>query len=79
MKNLLKSANKYELFDIYEMLIEDYYNRQYKLINKQIENYINKTYVDVKDLSEGDKNLFYLNSAAVQSNETLDQIKVSLT
>ena len=43
MKNLLKSANKYELFDIYEMLIEDYYHRQYKLIDKQIENYINKT------------------------------------
>ena len=79
MKNLLKSANKYELFDIYEMLIEDYYNRQHKLINKQIENYINKTYVDIKDFSEGDKNLFYLNSAAAQSNETLDQIKVSLT
>ena len=54
------------------MLIEDYYNRQYKLINKQMENYINKTYVDVKDLSEGDKNLFYLNSAAAQPNETLD-------
>ena len=72
MKKLLKSANKYELFDIYEMLIEDYYNRQYKLINKQIENYINKTYVDVKDLSEGDKNLFYLSNAAAQSNETLD-------
>ena len=72
MKNLLKSANKYELFDIYEMLIEDYYNRQYKLINKQIENYINKTYVDIKDFSEGDKNLFYLSNAAVQSNETLD-------
>ena len=79
MKNLLKFANKYELFDIYEMLIEDYYNRQYKLINKQMENYINKTYIDVKDLSEGDKNLFYLNSAAAQSNKTLDQIKVSLT
>ena len=72
MKKLLKSANKYELFDIYEMLIEDYYNRQYKLINKQMENYINKTYIDVKDLSEGDKNLFYLNSAAAQPNETLD-------
>ena len=72
MKKLLKSANKYELFDIYEMLIEDYYNRQYKLINKQMENYINKTYIDVKDLSEGDKNLFYLNSAAAQLNETLD-------
>ena len=71
MEKLLKSANKYELFDIYEMLIEDYYNRQYKLINKQIENYINKTYVDVKDLSEGDKNLFYLSNAAAQSNETL--------
>ena len=72
MKKLLKSANKYELFDIYEMLIEYYYNRQYKLISKQMENYINKTYVDVKDLSEGDKNLFYLNSAAAQPNETLD-------
>ena len=72
MKKLLKSANKYELFDIYEMLIEDYYNRQYKLINKQMENYINKTYIEVKDLSEGDKNLFYLNSAAAQPNETLD-------
>lgn len=63
MKNLLKSANKYELFDIYEMLIEDYYYRQYKLINKQIENYINKIYVDVKDIADGDKNLFYLSSA----------------
>ena len=63
VKNLLKSANKYELFDIYEMLIEDYYYRQYKLINKQIENYINKTYVDVKDIAGGDKNLFYLSSA----------------
>lgn len=42
MKNLLKSANKYELFDIYEMLMEDYYHRQYKLIDKQIEKYINK-------------------------------------
>ena len=72
MKKLLKSANKYELFDIYEMFIEDYYNRQYKLINKQMENYINKTYVDVKDLSKGDKNLFYLDSAAAQPNETLD-------
>ena len=69
MKNLLKSANKYELFDIYEMLIEDYYYRQYKLINKQIENYINKTYVDVKDLANEDKNLFYLSSAAAQSDE----------
>ena len=65
MKNLLKSANKYELFDIYEMLMEDYYYRQYKLINKQIENYINKTYVDVKDLSDGNKNLFYLSGAAI--------------
>ena len=72
MKNLLKSANIYELFDIYEMLIEDYYYRQYKLINKQIENYINETYVDVKDLSVGDKNLFYLSSAAAQSDEILD-------
>ena len=54
------------------MLIEDYYNRQHKLINKQIENYINKTYVDIKDFSEGDKNLFYLSSAAAQPNETLD-------
>ena len=54
------------------MLIEDYYNRQYKLINKQIENYINKTYVDVKDLSDGDKNLFYLSGTAAQSDETLD-------
>ena len=71
MKNLLKSANKYELFDIYEMLIEDYYNRQYKLINKQIENYINKTYVDVKDLSEGDKNLFYLSNAAARLKKHL--------
>ena len=61
------------------LYIEDYYNRQHKLINRQIENYINKTYVDIKDFSEGDKNLFYLNSAAAQSNETLDQIKVSLT
>lgn len=73
MKNLLKSANKYELFDIYEMLIEDYYYRQYKLIDKQIENYINKTYVDVKDFSEGDKNLFYLSSAAAPFNGALDQ------
>ena len=72
VKNLLKSANKYELFDIYEMFIEDYYNRQHKLINKQIENYINKAYVDVKDLSEGDKNLFYLSNAAAQSNDALD-------
>ena len=72
MKNLLKSANKYELFDIYEMLVEDYYHRQYKLINKQIENYIDKTYVDIKDFSKGDKNLFYLSSAAVQSNDALD-------
>ena len=72
MKNLLKSANKYELFDIYEMLMEDYYHRQYKLINKQIENYINKTYVDIKDLSDGDKNLFYLSNAATQSNDALD-------
>lgn len=72
MKNLLKSANKYELFDIYEILIEDYYNRQYKLINKQIENYINKTYVDIRNFSEGDKNLFYLSNAAVQADETLD-------
>ena len=72
MKNLLKSANIYELFDIYEMLIEDYYYRQYKLINKQIENYINETYVDVKDLSVGDKNLFYLSSAEAQSDEILD-------
>ena len=72
VKNLLKSANKYELFDIYEMLIEDYYYRQYKLISKQIENYINKTYVDVKDFTGGDKNLFYLSSAAAQSNGTLD-------
>ena len=72
MKNLLKSANKYELFDIYEMLMEDYYYRQYKLINKQIGNYINKTYVDVKDLSDGDKNLFYLSGAAIQSNEILN-------
>ena len=54
------------------MLIEDYYNRQRKLINKQIENYINKTYVDIKDFSKGDKNLFYLSSAAAQPNETLD-------
>ena len=65
MKNLLKSVNKYELFDIYEMLIEDYYNRQHKLINKQIENYINKTYVDIKDFFFFFKNLFYLNIVAV--------------
>lgn len=75
MKNLLKSANKYELFDIYEMLMEDYYYRQYKLINKQIENYINKTYVDIKNFSKGDKNLFYLSSAAAQSNDALDQVE----
>lgn len=72
MKNLLKSANKYELFDIYEMLIEDYYYRQYKLIDKQIENYINKTYVDIKDFSNGDKNLFYLSNAVTQFNDALD-------
>ena len=72
MKNLLKSANKYELFDIYEMLMEDYYHRQYKLIDKQIENYINKTCVDIKDFSDGDKKLFYLNNAATQSNDALD-------
>ena len=53
------------------MFIEDYYNRQHKLINKQIENYINKTYVDIKDIASGDKNLFYLSSAAAQSNGTL--------
>lgn len=73
MKNLLKSANKYDLFDIYEMLIEDYYYRQHQLIDKQIENYINKTYVDVKDFSEGDKNLFYLTSAETSFNGALDQ------
>ena len=75
MKNLLKSANKYELFDIYEMLVEDYYHRQYKLINKQIENYIDKTYVDIKDFSKGDKNLFYLSSAEARFNNTLDQVE----
>ena len=32
-----------ELFDIYEMLMEDYYHRQYKLIDKQIENPIHST------------------------------------
>ena len=72
MKNLLKSANKYELFDIYEMLMEDYYHRQYKLIDKQIENYINKTLIDIKDFSYGDKNLFYLSNVAVQFNDTLE-------
>ena len=72
MKNLLKSANKYELFDLYEMLMEDYYHRQYKLIDKQIENYINKTYVDIKDCYDVDKNLFYLSNAEVQSNDVLD-------
>lgn len=75
MKNLLKSANKYELFDIYEMLMEDYYHRQYKLIDKQIENYINKTYVDIKDCYDVDKNLFYLSNAEVQSSNDLDQVE----
>lgn len=65
MKNLLKSANKYDLFDIYEMLIEDYYYRQSKLIDKQIEKYI----IDVKDIIDGDGNLFYLSSAETQVKE----------
>lgn len=56
----LKPKNMHEAFELYEMFIEDYYTRQGELINKEIKDYIDKTYVDVKDLAYGDKNVFYL-------------------
>lgn len=58
----LKPKNIYEAFELYEMLIEDYYYRQYELINKEIKDYIDKNFVDVKDLDIGDKNVFYVSS-----------------
>lgn len=61
MKNLLKSANKYELFEIYEMLMEDYYHRQRELIDEQIKNYINGTYIDIRYFAKEVKNVFYVN------------------
>lgn len=61
---LLCGNNKYKLFDLYEMIIDDYYTGQYNLIIKQVSDYINKNYVDVKDIAIaiGDKNIFWVSS-----------------
>lgn len=59
----LKPKNIYEAFELYEMLIEDYYTRQSELINKEIKNYINKNFVNVKDLTHGDANAFYVSGS----------------
>lgn len=59
----LHPKNMYQAFEMYEMIIEDYNYRQSKLIEKEIGEYINKNYVDVKDLALGDKNVFWASSA----------------
>lgn len=59
----LHPKNMQQAFEIYEMIIEDYNYRQSKLIEKEIEEYINKNYVDVKDFALGDKNEFWVTSA----------------
>lgn len=65
----LHPKNIHQAFEIYEMIIEDYNYRQSKLIEKEIEKYINKTYVDIKDLALGDKNRFYISSAEMRCEE----------
>lgn len=56
----LKPKDMHEAFELYEMFIEDYYTRQSELINKEIKDYIDKNFVDAKDLAGEDTNEFYL-------------------
>lgn len=57
----LHPKNYREVFECYEMIIDDFRYRQTKLIEKQIETYINKNFVDIKDLKLGDA-VFYFSS-----------------
>lgn len=51
----LHPKNMRQAFEIYEMIIEDYNCRQSKLIDKEFKEYINKNYVDAKDIALGDE------------------------
>lgn len=55
---LIWGNSKYKIFDLYMMILDDYYTRQHDLIVKQVSNYIKENYVDVKDITIGDKNIF---------------------
>ena len=55
----LRPKNIYQVFEVYQMIIEDYYYRQNKLIEDDIRKWIDENYVSDKDLALEDKNIFF--------------------
>ena len=43
-------------FEIAEMIVQDFCDRQQGLIEREVSDYIDKNFVDVKDITLGDKN-----------------------
>lgn len=62
----LHHKNIYEAFEIYEMIMEDYYYRQNKLIEESIGKWYDENFVSAKDLALGDKNIIFYKSGATK-------------
>lgn len=46
---------KYD-YEIAEMIIQDFCNRQQNLIEREVSDYIDKNFANVRDITLGDKN-----------------------
>lgn len=62
----LHPKNIYEAFEIYEMIMDDYYYRQNKLIEKRIDKWYDENFVSAKDLALGDKNIVFYASSSIK-------------
>ena len=62
----LHPENIYEAFEIYEMIMDDYYYRQNKLIEESIDKWYDENFVSTKDLALGDKNIIFYKSSATK-------------
>lgn len=58
----LHPKNIYQTFEIYGMIMDDYYYRQNRLIEESINKWYDKNFVNAKDLTLEDKNIIFYES-----------------